>query len=116
MSRDANQVTFGHRGRTMPVAGDLLLHANEMRAHFLNQHWSMTMNKIIIAVTLSLLSASAFAKGDGLGPFDQDISVDGVLERHGMTGSQPEIGSQLGADLFEDESNKYPWRDPGRKQ
>ena len=74
------------------------------------------MNKIIIAVTLSLLSATAFAKGDGLGPFDQDISVAGVLATHGLTGSQPEIGSQVGADLFEGEADKYPWRDPGSKQ
>ena len=74
------------------------------------------MNKIIIAATLTLLSASAFAKGDSLGPFDQDISVAGVLESRGMTGSQPEIGSQLGADLFEGEGDEYPWRDPGSKQ
>ena len=74
------------------------------------------MNKIIIAATLSLLSASAFAKGDGLGPFDQDISVAGVAQSHGSIGSQPEIGGEVGADLFDAEVDKYPWRDPGSKQ
>ena len=74
------------------------------------------MNKVTFALSMALMSGAAFAKGDGMGPYDQDISVSGVSVEFGVTGGQPEIGGQVGDDMFESMKPKYIWRDPGSKQ
>ena len=74
------------------------------------------MNKVTFALSMALMSGAAFAKGDGMGPYDQDMSVNGVVMEFGVTGGQPQIGGQVGDDMFDSTQGKYIWRDPGSKQ